>query len=368
MGLAIQYAEDRETIPVIQRTDDLEYRIASAIRSMTRPSRPVVGLVTDPMDRMVRQRSWQTLQDELGRQYDVRSLSLADDSVPGPDVAVLVLTGAPDSLPADQRDRLTAFLARGGGVLVMASGMAIDPQQPYFAMPRPVAWNALLEPYGVAIRSDMVYDLLAGESVSLPTQFGRLLTAYPLWIRATSTRAAALNEEIPSLFLPWTSSLDTAHAAAGTVTPLVVSSRAGGVSARETLLDPQQDFPTDSLGTRLLALMVNPLAAADSGLPRGRLVVVGNDDFASDRHARSAPENVVFALNAVDWLAQDEGLIAIRSKDRRPPALGLAERGRNGVKYANVVGLPVLVALGGLGWLLRRRRGTRRVYGPGEAA
>jgi ABC-type uncharacterized transport system involved in gliding motility auxiliary subunit len=97
-------------------------------------------------------------------------------------------------------------------------------------------------------------------------------------------------------------------------------------------------------------------------------VVVGNDEFATDRHLRSAPENAVFVLNAVDWLAQDEALIAIRSKDRRPPTLGLAARGRNGVKYANVVGLPVLVALGGLGHLLRRRRGTRRVYVPGVAA
>jgi ABC-type uncharacterized transport system involved in gliding motility auxiliary subunit/ABC-type transport system involved in multi-copper enzyme maturation permease subunit len=368
MGLSIQYADERETIPVIQRTDDLEYRIASAIRSMTRASRPVVGLVTDPMDQTARQRSWQTLHEELGRQYDVRSLSLTDDSVPGADVAVLLLTGAPSSLPDDQHARLAAFLERGGGLMVMASGMGIDPQQPFFAMPRPLPWNALLKPYGVAVRSDMVYDLLAGESVSLPTQFGRLLTAYPLWVRATSTRASVVNEEVSSLFLPWTSSLDTSSAAAGTVTPLAVSSQAAGVSAQETLLDPQQQFPADSLATRLLALMVNPLAGTDTAVPRGRVVVVGNDDFASDRHVRSAPENLIFVLNAVDWLAQDEALIAIRSKDRRPPPLGLAQRGRNGVKYVNVVGVPVLVALGGLGRLLQRRRGTKRVYVPAEGA
>lgn len=368
MGLAIQYADARETIPVIQRTDDLEYRIASAIRAMTRPSRPVVGLVSDPMDRMARQRTWQTLRGELGRQYDVRDLSLADDSVPGADVTVLVLTGAPDSLPEEQRARLSGFLERGGGLMVMASGMAIDPQQPYFAVPRPVAWNAVLAPYGVAVRSDMVYDLLASESVSLPTQYGRLLTAYPLWIRAASTHASVVNEELSSLFLPWTSSIDTSAADSGTVTPLAVSSQAAGVSARETLLDPQQEFPSDSLATRLLALMVNPLAGTDSAGPRGRVVVVGNDDFAADRHARSAPENLAFVMNAVDWLAQDEALIAIRSKDRRPPTLRLSTRGRDGVKYANMIGLPVLLALGGLGRLVRRRRGTRRVYTPGEVA
>jgi ABC-type uncharacterized transport system involved in gliding motility auxiliary subunit/ABC-type transport system involved in multi-copper enzyme maturation permease subunit len=368
MGLAIQYADRREAIPVIQRTDDLEYRIASAIRAMTRPSRLVVGMVIDPMDEMVRQRSWRGVREELGKQYEVRTLSLADDSVPGPDIAALVLAGAPDSLPADQHVRLAAFLERGGGLLIMAGGMSIDPQQPYFAMPRPVVWNDLLQPYGVRIRSDLVYDLLANESVSMPTQFGRLLTRYPLWVRAASTGASVVNQELQSLFLPWTSSLDTAGAASGTVTPLAVSSQAAGASEEQTLLDPQQQFGREGLAPRVLALLVNPLAGTDSAGPRGRLVVVGNDEFATDRHLRSAPENAVFVLNAVDWLAQDEALIAIRSKDRRPPTLGLAARGRNGVKYANVVGLPVLVALGGLGHLLRRRRGTRRVYVPGVAA
>ncbi|MDH4044116.1 MAG: Gldg family protein [Gemmatimonadota bacterium] len=368
MGLAIQYAEGQETVPVIQRTDDLEYRIVSAIRSMTRSARPVVGFVNDPMDEMVRQRSWQALRGELGRQYEVRTLTLADDTVPGPDVAVIVLAGARDSLADDQRARLADFLARGGGLLVMAGGMNIDPQQPYFAMPRPVAWNALLAPYGIRIRSDMVYDLLANESVSLPTQFGRLLTAYPFWLRAASTRMSVVNEEVPSLFLPWPSSIDTAGAVPGTVTPLVVSSEAAGISATQTLLDPQQQFRTDSLATRLLGVMVNPMAAAESVGLRGRLVVVANDDFASDRHARSAPENAVLALNAVDWLAQDEALIAIRSKDRRPPTLELTKRGRNGVKYANVVGIPVLVALAGLLRLLQRRRGMKRVYTRGKGA
>ncbi len=364
MGLAILYADRQETIPVIQRTDDLEYRIAAAIRSMTRTAKPVVGFVTNPADEYLRQRTFQVLRDELGRAYDVRSVTLTADSQPTPDVDVLVLAGGPDSLDAATADRLAAFLARGGAALVMAGGMAIDPQRPFFAMPRAVAWNRVLAPYGVAVRPDMVYDLLSHESVSMPTQFGRLLTPYPLWIRAAGTGASVINEDVPSLFLPWASSVDTSGAAPGSVTPLVVTSRAGGVSATQTLLDPQQTFPTDSLAPRVLAVQVNPLAAGDTARPRGRLVVVGSDEFAADRQLRSAPENGVFVLNAVDWLAQDEALIAIRSKDRRPPPLALTEGRRDAVKYANVIGMPVLIALGGLVRLLARRRTTRRSYTP----
>jgi ABC-type uncharacterized transport system involved in gliding motility auxiliary subunit len=71
------------------------------------------------------------------------------------------------------------------------------------------------------------------------------------------------------------------------------------------------------------------------------------------------------ALNAVDWLAQDEALISIRAKDRRPPQLVFTSNAtRQGVKYANVVGIPLLVALAGLIRLTRRRRKTREPYRP----
>jgi ABC-type uncharacterized transport system involved in gliding motility auxiliary subunit len=371
MGLAIRYANAQEAIPVIQRTDDLEYRIASAIRSMTRTAKPVVGLVVDPSAAAMGQRTYQGLRGELAKAYDVRSVSLAQDSEPTRDVRALVLVGSPDSLPAGEAERLRTYLAGGGAALVMAGGMAIDPQQPYFATPRPVAWDAVLRNYGVTIRPDMVYDLLANESVALPTQYGRLLTQYPLWVRAAGTGRSVVNEEIASLFLPWTSSIDTTGARAGTVTPLFVSSRAGGISATETLLDPQRQFATDSLAPRLLAVLVNPLnplVSGDTAGPRGRLVVVGNEEFASDRQARSVPENLTFVLNAVDWLAQDEGLIAIRSKDRRPPPLALSEGKRGAVKYANVVGMPLLVGLAGLARLVGRRRTMRRTYTPGPGA
>jgi ABC-type uncharacterized transport system involved in gliding motility auxiliary subunit len=210
----------------------------------------------------------------------------------------------------------------------------------------------------------MVYDLRSNESVSMPTRFGRLMMNYPLWERAAGTGESVVNQEVTSLFLPWTSSIDTTGAAPGSVTPLYLSSPAAGVEAAQVLLDPQREFPQDSLSERLLAVQVNAGAVGDSTAARGRLIVVGNDDFASDRHIRSAPENGVFVLNAVDWLAQDEALIAIRSKDRRPPPLALSAGERQIAKYGNLIGVPVLVALFGLARLIRRRRIMRQSYVP----
>jgi len=92
---------------------------------------------------------------------------------------------------------------------------------------------------------------------------------------------------------------------------------------------------------------------------------VGSVDFASDRFVRSAPENLAFVLNAIDWLAQDEALITIRSKDRRPPPLVFSsDTKREGVKYANLIGLPLLVGAAGALRLVRRHRRSREPYQP----
>ncbi|HEX2647298.1 MAG TPA: hypothetical protein VHO95_08720, partial [Candidatus Dormibacteraeota bacterium] len=102
--------------------------------------------------------------------------------------------------------------------------------------------------------------------------------------------------------------------------------------------------------------------------PRGRVAVFGSTDFASDRYARNAPTNIVLVQNVIDWLAQDDALIAIRSKERAPPALVFTSTvARGAAKYGNLVGVPALLILAGILRLWRRRLSTRRTYRPSGA-
>jgi ABC-type uncharacterized transport system involved in gliding motility auxiliary subunit/ABC-type transport system involved in multi-copper enzyme maturation permease subunit len=361
LGMAVRYADGVKTIPFVQQTNDLEYRLISDIRTLTRPKKPVVGVgdISDAAAARGR-RSFEALQEQLGRTYTVRQVALADTTI-APDLNVLIFAGTPDSLRG-QLPRLQAFLDRGGSLLIMAGGMELSTQGP-FAFSRAVAWNDLLKPYGVAIRSDMVYDLASNEHVGIPSTFGQVLISYPLWLRALSTKASPVNAELDAVLLPWASSIDTAKARTGSVTPLFVTSRAGGVQETTVMLDPSREFRRDSLRSRLLAALIHP-AAPDSAA-HARLVVVGSSDFASDRYARNSPDNLVFVQNAVDWLAQDEALIAIRSKNRAPPPLVFASATtRDLVKYGNMIGVPLLLlALGGVR-LWRRRQLTRQTYRP----
>jgi ABC-type uncharacterized transport system involved in gliding motility auxiliary subunit len=356
LGLAIQYAGGTETVPYVQRTDNLEYRLASSIRTLTRAKKPVLGLLVEgvPPGLQISE-----LQSQLSKSYDVRSFSLGDFTQPAADVSVLALLGSPDTLTPAQAERFQRFFDRGGSALVLASGMRLSSQM-LVASQRSVVWNRFLKPFGVTIRSDMAYDLMANEIVPVPTDIGQVLQSYPLFIRARSTGKSPVNQEVNEVTLTWTSTLDTAGAPKGSITPLLVSSRGAGTLTEHASLDPSQPFPQRDLATRVLAAAATGGAA---GAPKGRVVVVGSTDFVNDRFVDRAPDNLALALNGVDWLAQDDALMSIRSKDRRPPPLVFPTASvREAVKYANVIGVPALVALYGLIRLLRRRRRTRRSY------
>ena len=96
---------------------------------------------------------------------------------------------------------------------------------------------------------------------------------------------------------------------------------------------------------------------------------MGDADFASNRFLGGEEGNLVFLTNAVDWLAQDEGLIGIRAKTRRAPQLLYASTGmRDLAKYGNLIGVPLLFVLIGVIRLARRRRLQSRTYEGGMAS
>ncbi len=371
LGLAIRYADGVKTMPFVQQTNDLEYRLTSDIRALTHPEKAVIafGEISDAAATRG-QRSFEGLREGLGNRYDVRPFGVADTTIAA-GVRVIAVAGTPDSLDNSQVTRLRGFLDRGGGLLLMAGGMQLQLSQqgPPFAASRRVGWNELLKPYGVSIASNMVYDLASNVQVGIPAQFGQVLVPYPFWLRALSTKASPVNGDLEAVLLPWTSQLDTSHAAPGTVTPLFLTSRAGGVQETMAFLDPTRAFSRDSLRRRVVALLASPPPRprpdTTAGPARGRVVVVGSTDFASDRYVRNSPENLVFVENAVDWLAQDDALIGIRSKNRAPPPLVFTSTTtRSAVKYGNVIGVPVLLMLAGILRLWRRRQTTRRTYQP----
>jgi ABC-type uncharacterized transport system involved in gliding motility auxiliary subunit len=100
----------------------------------------------------------------------------------------------------------------------------------------------------------------------------------------------------------------------------------------------------------------------EGAAPTGRLVVVADASFLDPQFTGSNQQNQVFAANAIDWLAQDEALIRIRSKNRTPPALAFtSDAKKNLMKWGNLAGVPLLfVAYGAFRITGRKHRAEAR--------
>lgn len=370
LGISVQYADQTANVPFIRQTDDLEYRLTSAVLAMTNPARNTVGFLAGHGE-AAPDGDASGLAETLGQTYNVATVDVtADDSNIGDSIRVLIVQGPQTPLSEGEGDKLRAFLAGGGNMLLMMQQVTID-EADLFPSPQPhPVLDGLLAEYGVAIPEGMVMDLRSSGRVTLPSSSGMsYVVPYPLWPIALPTGTNAMVEGLAGVVLPWASPLDLSAADTSTVTPLLATTESA-----QHLTGFHPVNPTFDWNSIVADLRPYPMAAAI--LPRdggpdpeesegGRLVLVGDADFASNRFLGGEAGNIIFLTNAVDWLAQDESLILIRSKMRRsPPLLYSSERMRDLAKYANLIGVPLLFVLIGAIRLARRRALQKVEYRP----
>lgn len=421
LGLAVLHAGESRTLQVARSTEDLEYRLTSALAALRRERAPRVAFLTGfgarPPSRL------RAFREALSRRYEVGTTAL-DDSVPArlpPDsVDVAVLAGPSRPLSGAALETLDAYLTGGGAALVLAEGAQIRSGRMPMTRPVDAGLGPLLEERGVRLGSGVVYDLSSHERISGRGLFSAV-QPYPLWPVVQPAEDAVVTRGLQGVSLAWATPLEVTDSSR--VRPVLETTPRAGLQPPGRPVTPDTPLPDDPerLGVRTMAVQVDPgppaaaggdggssdtpgpasggtpAGTGESGGPRGggetsggpeggaeggpsaaggeggvpttdppasggagRMIVVGDATFLERQFARGNPQNLVFAANAVDWLAQDESLIAIRSKDRTPPRLTL-EAGfpRQALKWGNLIGVPLIFVIVGGVRVLRRRKLAR---------
>jgi len=348
-GLARQYGISSYGVLVFERGDKRqetyaldEQDITSAILKVSREEEKVVYFTTGHRERDPNgydQRGYAQAKQWLERDnYRVETLNLAaiTETLPS-DAAVIVVAGPQVPFAPEEAERLRQYLDDGGKLFVLA-----DPEFD-------TGLDDLLEAWGVRLRNDVVVD--PGSSF-----FGDVLS--PMVSRY---RFSTITKDLGGLtsFFPGARSVEkiTPSPEGRSVFVLLETTRASwGETDIEALRQRRARFDegVDTRGPLALAVSVQ----ASKGEEKGRLVVFGDADFASNSvlSVRGNVGNADLFRNSVNWLAEEEELIAIGPKPpdiRQIQPLTPAQLRTVFSLVVIVMPLAVLVA-GGLVWWSRR--------------
>ncbi|MEM9071675.1 MAG: Gldg family protein [Myxococcota bacterium] len=347
-GLAIEYLGETKTIPVIQDQSGLEYTITMAIKEMVGDRRPI-GVVTGH-DGPSLEEGLSGLRDSLPT-YELRGVSASEEI--DRELAALLVVAPATPFSEVELQRINQFVMHGGSLGVFGGSTKLNiegPDPSTEAIDSGI--NQLLTTYGATVQSDVVLDWQCSRAPMRGPMGLQVAVPYPAVPIATFTDEQMEHPalfRIPTAVLPFTSSLTLTSAPEGVNVDVLARSSdnswrdtGGSVSLRPR--HPREWRMTGDAGPFPLMVGIegslpSAFAASTSGEAPAveapaqsedevRVLVAGTAAFMRDEFLpqgqqgpRQLSGGLAFALNAIDWLAAESDLIAIRAKNIEDPAL-----------------------------------------------
>lgn len=389
-----------------QSYEGVEFQLASAIRQLTqtKDNRRNVGLLYGHTQ--VPPSRFADLLASVQQRYNLFFLDL---SKPGPIAGLdVLLIPKPDRpFSEDEVFKLDQYVVNGGRMLLFADGQRVDSvsNEGTYAQPLSLGLDELLFRWGVRLNRDVVKDY---NCAAIPLNVGNLgdkpniqlvpWRFYPLlnnFGTATADRSGSpIVRNLDALLGRFVSTLDTVRSPGIQKTPLVLTSPYTKILKTPALIAynearQQPDPKTYNDGVRIVGCLLegrfqsvfaNRILPGDSrangfravGEPSRVLIcsdgdlIVNDVDYKRnvpyplgfDRFTRQTFANKDFALNAIDYLVDPNGVIEARTRTvtLRPLDKIRVNNERTGWQLLNVLGPLALIAGAGVVWQFVRRR------------
>ena len=366
MGLAVSYASNHESIPVIQKTSDLEYQLTSFIKKLTVSDKKKIVFVGGHGEKSITG-DYAALKKELDKQFSVEEKNLDDaDSAIPEGTAVLVIAGPSEKITDKARESIKNFIDNGGSALFMIDAVTVE-LQTLSATANSEGFADFLNDYGITVNKDIIYDLKANQTVQMGGGgIFSLLVPYPFWAKLASQGAVgAIISNISEVTMPWASSVsfdeEKMKEKGFSADKILATTDAGGVQSGSFSLSPNSKPSQENLGIKYAAASF--LRESKDNVKAARLIVAGDSDFLTDAFAQDNPQNIGFGSALFSWLGQEESLAGIKLKQEANRALRFDDADQAAmVKYGNLAAAVLLPAIYGMIRLSRRKKLRRFTY------
>lgn len=352
-GISIHYLGQHRALPRIDTTAGLEYEITQAIKQLA-GEKTSIGVLSGHEGPSLEQ-GLTSLRSYLPT-YELKEVA-ADKEIPT-DLKALLIIDPQTALSETELRYIDQYVMRGGSLGVFGGTTKLElGSGPPSAAKINTGLNRLLDKWGVRVNDGVVADAQCGRA-RLPTNLGiPIAVPYP---PAPIVSFSAQQQEHPVVFrlsqvaMPYTSevilsdTLKDDKAVQSTV--LAQSTKASWLMQGETIdLETKERWAVPgyegpyNLGVALSGSLPSAFAEAisqdpNAGVPKieaperaekaAHVLVFGGGALLRDEFMPKPGEQgqffggtVAFALNAVDWLANDSDLIAIRAKNVEDPTL-----------------------------------------------
>lgn len=342
-GLAVNYKDKREVLPVAGDVSNIEYYLMSTIKRLTEDKVKKVIIAST----FSQGETLQYLVRYLEKTYTVENIDIGGSSPIADDAQLLLVIGGDINLPESRREEIKKWIGSGRPVGFFLNKFEVNQNMAV----KKVAGNSfekILSDFQLGIRDGLVADEAAAIA-SFQTGSGSFLSRYPYW---PSLLAEKINREIPvtagidSLTLAWASPVEPGDK--GKI--LFSSSDKSIFEENVNSVSPVADLPKEGNQASW------PLGVIESE-DNIRLLLVGDADFISDQFVTNNQQNLLFALNSVDYLVSDEALLDIRSKVMANSQIRpVGESQKNILKVTNLaVPVVLLAATGVIFYILRKK-------------
>jgi ABC-type uncharacterized transport system involved in gliding motility auxiliary subunit len=435
-GISFHYLGDSKAIKHIDTTDGLEYEITQTLKQMVGEKTEVGVLGGHEGPTLLKGLS--SLKQYLPT-YELKEVKV-DQEIPT-SLKALLIVHPENALSETELRYINQYVMHGGSLAVFGGGIKMNAagqgEKPS-AVPIDSGLNKLLEKWGVTIDNRIVADAQCGRA-RMPTQIPGLAIPVPyppvpIVTFDEDQRKHPATFRINQVAMPYTVRLalndNLKGDAAVKRTVLARSSKEAWLMEGDTIaLEPRESWSVPgyngpyTVGLALEGKLPSAFGtAAASSTPSSdgaapvanidaparaerpvRVLIFGSGYFMRDEFLPAPQPNsneftggVAFALNAIDWIAQDSDLIAIRAKtvedpmlevpqtvreaeatirtavedkdeakakaafDRRKDAMKLWDERKGQYRWGNTLAIPgVFAAFGLVRWRVRRARKAR---------
>ncbi|MFQ3621676.1 MAG: GldG family protein [Spirochaetales bacterium] len=342
-GITLEYRNRTTNIPWISEPAYVEYLLTAHLLKLLHPEKRRVGVLGVPSPQVVGEGFFPVLTAS----GFVPLLLDGETATATSFAALIVLRG--EELSERWVSFLETYLQEGGRVLLFLDRVKVDRTDNLKAtlnVDAPIF--SLIHKWGIEVLPSLVLDQM---STYLPVQRGQgvsaeqFFLAYPAWVRISGegfNRDHPITKQLAYLDLFWASPLKLTLPKETTL--LATSSIHSWIMREPLVTDPLaselMQRKADASYFPLLALVEKPSSA---------LLIVGDGDCMSDLvDIQKSYENYTFLLNAVEWLSDPEGLMALRNRFLTNYMFSTSKSYRTFLQAVHLGFLPFVFLLAGL--------------------